>query len=315
MFSKHLTFDEWPYRCPVCGYSHYDYNNFKKHPQWYSLHSALKGSSSVLLPTSADIREESRVVFSMIRQLSLEDSAAHWEKKRRVNTLAQVRPPAPVALRTILPCTFPPSGAPATKPVCVVPVVTPTDVPARLPGVPAADVPAGPGVPAVEEPASLLDLPITSSSMPVVPSKEDVDILTEFLVFEDTSEFDTESPPRTREIGTNTSPYKDEVSRLKEIVERQERALRNNTSVILDLQRLLRDKLDDPDSRHIHLGPGEGERPQTVRRKKSPPPPAVKSVVYQPARQRPRPRSPSRTSSHSSPLQHLFSPDRKTRRF
>ncbi|XP_062598643.1 uncharacterized protein LOC134260077 [Saccostrea cucullata] len=117
MYSKHLTFDEWPYRCPVCGYSHYDYNNFKEHPQWYSLNSALKGSSSVLLPTSADIREESKVVFTMICQLTLGDSDAHWERKRRVNTLAQFRPPAPVALRTILPSSFPPSGAPATKPV------------------------------------------------------------------------------------------------------------------------------------------------------------------------------------------------------
>lgn len=122
VFSKHLTFDEWPYMCPICGYCHYDYTNFRKHPQWYSLHSALKGSSVVPLPSSADVREESKVVFTMIRQLSTEDSAAYWERKRRVpaTTQVQVIPSTPVAVRAILPSTFPPSGTSA-----VVPVVAP----------------------------------------------------------------------------------------------------------------------------------------------------------------------------------------------
>lgn len=95
VFSKHLTFDEWPYSCPVCQYCHYDYTIFRKHPQWYSLHTALKGTSAVPLPSSAEVREESKVVYSMTRQLSIEDSADHW--KRRQRAPATVRPSTKLA--------------------------------------------------------------------------------------------------------------------------------------------------------------------------------------------------------------------------
>lgn len=95
VFSKHLTFHEWPYSCPVCQYCHYDYTNFRKHPQWYSLRTALKGTSAVPLPSSAEVREESKVVYSMTRQLSIEDSADHW--KRRQRAPATVRPSTKLA--------------------------------------------------------------------------------------------------------------------------------------------------------------------------------------------------------------------------
>lgn len=43
------------------------------------------------------------------------------------------------------------------------------------------------------------------------------------------------------------------------------------------------EKLEDPFSRNIHLGPGEEERPEVERRARSPPLIAVKSVVYRSA--------------------------------
>ena len=83
---------------------------------------------------------------------------------------------------------------------------------------------------------------MSASSGPL--QKEEVDVLSEFLVFEDTSEFDIE--PSTKDVATNTSPWKDseaEVKRLEEVIRNQERTLRNNTSVIANLQRLLQKHL------------------------------------------------------------------------
>lgn len=58
--------------------------------------------------------------------------------------------------------------------------------------------------------------------------------------------------------------------------------MRNNTQVINDFLRLLREARR-PFSRNIHLGPGEEERPEVERRARSPPLIAVKSVVYRSA--------------------------------
>lgn len=302
VFSKHLTFDEWPYSCPVCQYCHYDYTNFRKHPQWYSLHTALKGTSAVPLPSSAEVREESKVVYSMTRQLSIEDSADHWKRRQRAPPM--VRPSTKFAASIqILPTPTSSSGLSAVVP-CAVPMVAPaTPVLADTSGGMAAMLPvSNAAVPVVRLPSS------SASAVSAVPlAKEDVEVLSEFLNFEDMTEFDADPLPLRKDAATNTTPRRDEVSRLQEIVARQERAMKNNTQVIMDLQRLLREKLEDPSSRSIHNGLGEGERPQVERRARSPPPPAVKSVVYRPAKQRPRPRSPPR----ASPLTNLFSPDRK----
>lgn len=86
IYSKHLTFDEYPYVCPVCEYRHYDYSNFSKHVQWYYLHAALKGENSLPMPTSSDMSESSRIALGMLDQMSVVDSLQHWQRQRRMRT-------------------------------------------------------------------------------------------------------------------------------------------------------------------------------------------------------------------------------------
>jgi hypothetical protein len=183
------------------------------------------------------------------------------------------------------------------------------------------DVPVLSETAVLGDPSTFLSasIPVSQSSaesLSTLPStilkQDEVAVLSEFLIFEDTSEFDKESS--TRDVATNTSPQKEcqteaETQRLQQIIQDQERALRNNTRVILNLQRLLEEQASrDQTSRSIHKGPGEGERPQITSRRKSPALPSLKSVVFRPGRQRPRarPRSP-----RPSPLDNLFQPDRK----
>ena len=55
--------------------------------------------------------------------------------------------------------------------------------------------------------------------LPLQVQQEEVDVLSKFLVIEDTSEFDIE--PSTKDVATNTSPWKDseaEVRRLAEVI-------------------------------------------------------------------------------------------------
>ena len=117
-----------------------------------------------------------------------------------------------------------------------------------LPCVPSTVVPV-PDVatvaPADVAPPLLAVVPTASMSASSGPlQQEEVDVLSEFLVFEDTSEFDIE--PSTKDVATNTSPWKDseaEVKRLEEVIRNQERTLCNNTSVIANLQWLLQKHL------------------------------------------------------------------------
>ena len=114
-------------------------------------------------------------------------------------------------------------------------------------------------------------------------------------MFEDTSEFDIE--PSTKDVATNTSPWKDseaEVKRLEEVIQNQERTLRNNTSVIANLQRLLQ--------RHLCLKTiflctmvQEWERDRGLLHGRSlhvHPLQLFNPWFFKPSRQRPRPRSP-----------------------
>lgn len=91
-----------------------------------------------------------------------------------------------------------------------------------------------------------LSVPVPRPSSGVPLAKEDVEILSEFLNFEDMTEFDADPLLPSRDAATNIIPRKDQIFRLQEIVARQESATRNNTEVIMELQRLLLEKLEDP---------------------------------------------------------------------
>lgn len=197
-------------------------------------------------------------MFSKIRQLSIEDSTYHWTRREQAPVTVQVQSSTKLAaLRQILPTPTSSSRLSAVVP-CAAPMVAPAgpvpaDTSAKLP-VSTAAVPVGelPSCSAVPAPRSSREVPL---------AKDDVKVLSEFLNFEDMTEFDADPLPLRRDAATNTTLRKDEVCRLQEIAARQERAMTNNTQVIMDLQRLLREKLEDPSSRSIHLGLGEGERP------------------------------------------------------
>ena len=91
VYSKHLTWDEWPYVRPVCQYHHFDLANFRKHPQWYFLHAALKDYCSVPMSSSTDITESSKLAYDMMKQLTVVESAQHWQQHRRILLLSKDR--------------------------------------------------------------------------------------------------------------------------------------------------------------------------------------------------------------------------------
>lgn len=67
-----------------------------------------------------------------------------------------------------------------------------------------------------------LSVPVPRPSSGVPLAKEDVEILSEFLNFEDMAEFDADPLLPSRDAATNIIPQKDQVFRLQEIVARQE---------------------------------------------------------------------------------------------
>jgi hypothetical protein len=280
VYAKHLTIDEWPYQCALCQYSHYNYTNFSSHVKWYEIHRSMAATATIFsLPGQEDIRPESKVVFAMMKQWTIEDSGRYWESRRRLTVPPAPQPPLP-SLRTF------PTIAPRISQLSTV-------------------VPA----PAVNHTTAVPALPVAERSTSTL-NPEETSILDEFLIMEDSSEFDVENvPPKsTRDVGVNTSPRKDEVAELRAIIERQARALKNNTLATTRLEELLKRHHTQPEERSVHHGPGEGERPRVSHHRKSPPPSRLKSIVYQMPK-RPPARS-RRPYGRPSPLDELFKPDR-----
>ncbi|XP_061173596.1 melanopsin-like [Saccostrea echinata] len=126
----------------------------------------------------------------------------------------------------------------------------------------------------------------SSSAVPASPSvckntipslnSEEASILDEFLILEDSSEFDLKNtPPKT----TRDTLHHGRMI-LKPIIERKTRALRNNTLANNHLEELLRQHQTQQQMRSLHHVPRESERPN-VSYKKSPRPSRLKSVAYQ----------------------------------
>lgn len=84
VFAKHLAIEEWPYQCTLCQYNHYNYRNFSSHIRWYESHKSMAMTVTTFsLQGQEEMRPESKIAFTMMKQWSIEESGKYWESKRR----------------------------------------------------------------------------------------------------------------------------------------------------------------------------------------------------------------------------------------
>jgi hypothetical protein len=201
-----VTFGECAFVCAVCDYQHYNYTNFSKHTKWYYLHAALKDSSFLPMLSSADISESSKVAFGMMSELSVDESAQHWQQHRRPHGALPQKRQMTSLVRPILP-------APIKFQSQLCPAVPSFEltVPDASQDVLVVSEKVVLGDPSTSLSASIPVLQSSAASLSAPPSKtlkqDEVAVLSEFLIFDDTSEFDKESS--TRNVATNISPLKE----------------------------------------------------------------------------------------------------------
>lgn len=220
--------------------------------RWYEIHKSMAATVPNFRQGQEEIRPESKVVFTMMRQWTIEESRHHWESKKRpaiVQVMPRAPPPSLPSKSAILPCLTP-------KPFQTSKAVSST-VSAPVSSV--STVPTSTS-------SSVLASPLVSKSTAPSLNSSEMSILDEFLILKDSSEFDLENvPPKTtREIGVKTSPWKDEVKELRAIIERQERVLQNNTLATNHIGELIKHQqpMKNFKDQSIHDGPGLWEIPK-----------------------------------------------------
>ena len=277
-FEKHILISDWPYYCQLCDYSHHNYTTFSKHVRWYQLHiERARGRPSFRIPLEHQANRQSEQYLSLMEQLSVEDSRAHWASVTRKSKAASN------------------TTATSSDPLVAVPSCSDSS---SLPS--DAVVFSSPAIPLLPEPSSehsdVSPIPVAAAmSSPVKFTEQEQAAIDEFH-FEPVTECELESiNTRTENKETNTDPLPDFEAKckfLEGLVQSQQRTIEENTSAIHMMRKMLEEKgLTAPDSgdRLLHHGVGSGEPPSVTRRARSPVRPRVRSVVYAPARQRPRP--------------------------